>query len=275
MTNRDKAKEEPKKPIEPLEGWKLQSDQGYMRCGREPTDRLVLLSDVVLWLMETQELPCRLAVDEISNALLGCAGVQVFIVSRSDHAKLVTELDSFFYLPIISFWDEQPIHKPDDFGLAGAVKRMHSFWGESSSPLECDYMGKHLLEPLSVRFDVAHALWGWGHVAEEVKPLLSLVPKESQPVVKAHDSGELTPEQIRAARAKNKGLEWKPREDELMVEDFKKAKAKIKAKKYMEVSMLWGVHSDTVKKRMSKLEINADTGKAAMASVVSAIHKSR
>lgn len=177
MTQRDKETEQSAKRIEPPEGWKLHSEHGFMRCGDGAADKLVRLADVVAWLMEKKELPCRLAVDKVCEALLGCAGVQVFIVSLSDHAKLVTQSDSFFYLPIIIL-DEQPTNEPDDVGLAGAVKWMRDLWGESSSPLESDYFGKHLLEPLSVRFDVAHELWGWGSDSGAAKK------DEAQPIDK-------------------------------------------------------------------------------------------
>jgi hypothetical protein len=191
MTNRDKAKEEPKKLIEPLEGWKLQSDQGYMRCGREPTDRLVLLSDVVLWLMETQELPCRLVVEEISNALFENADVQVFSILENDNAKLLIierpdPYEDDFCVCLYDYFNSYPQPKytlnENEVLIHCLSNAMRRNWAEFSSPLSAEYNDKFLVDNLAVRFDVAHSLWGWGHVAEEVKPLLSLVPKKPIPI---------------------------------------------------------------------------------------------
>jgi hypothetical protein len=181
--------------IEPPEGWKLHSEHGFMRCGPEPGDKLVRIADIVLWLMETKELPCGRAVDAVCTALLGSdgRGAQLFIVDKSDDAKLVTPLTSFFYIPIVSFWDTQPSGGSDDLGLPGAVKAMRTMWGGEAAPGKSNFSGVHVIDPLAVRFELAHALWDWGNI-KKVVPLQAV--------------SSLTAQAIKGGNGKNKRGEW-------------------------------------------------------------------
>jgi hypothetical protein len=166
-----------KPKIEPPSTWKLHSDIGYMRCGAGPDDKLVSVADVVQWLMETKELPCGRAVDMVCGALSkGAAnGAQLFLVDKGDDAKPVTQQTSFYFSPIVSFWDEQLSGSADYFGLPGAVKWMRACWGKVATPLDNSVLGSELLEPLAVRFELAHDLWGWG-ASGEVLPLHAVQP---------------------------------------------------------------------------------------------------
>lgn len=151
--------------VTPEAGWELHSEHGFMRCGPGPNDRLVRIADVVLWLMNEKELSCGLAVEAVCNALfgLGASDDQLFIVDTGN-AKPVTQETSFFYVPIVSFWEAEPTGTTDDLGLPGAVKAMRTCWGNVRTPLDETHMGSHLLKPLAVRFELAHKLWGWGTV---------------------------------------------------------------------------------------------------------------
>jgi hypothetical protein len=187
--------------IEPPEGWKLHSEHGFMRCEAGPADRLVRIADIVLWLMETKELPCDRAVDAVCTALLGSdgRGAQLFIVNESGNAELVTPLTSFFYIPIVSFWDTQPSGGSDDLGLPGAVKAMRTMWGGQAGPGKSNFLGVHVIDPLAVRFELASALWGWGNSTQvvQLKTVQADDAKASQPIAaqsKKVPQRELAPE---------------------------------------------------------------------------------
>jgi hypothetical protein len=170
--------------IEQPEGWKLHSEHGYMRCGPGPADKLVRVADVVLWLMETKELPCRAAVDLVCAELREDAeknAPALFMLKVADVATGLPSDYSFLKNQSFMFGDGQSMAA--DCGLPGALKWMVQLWGEHAAPGAGNVFGSHVLDPLAVRFGLAHALWDWGNIKKVVP--LQAVPL---PSVQADDA---------------------------------------------------------------------------------------
>ena len=149
--------------LAPVDGWRLKGEHGHMAFDTTKAGRLVRLADLVQWLMDTQFLPCGMAVDEVCGRLKAPdAAAWLYMVAPGKLARPLAGDDDFFHLPIVT-WNERP-SDPKNCGIAGALAHMRELWGASESPSECNYMGAHTLDPLAIRMDVAHALWEWGTV---------------------------------------------------------------------------------------------------------------
>lgn len=178
------------RPIVPPESWAAQSPHGLQRCDGTADGRLVRLADVVAWLMQARELPCQNAVEVACTALerLPASGNALYLLSENGYANVIPASHSFYYLPMLSLSEDYPEGTAEDKGLAGALKYMRSYWGESSAPGAGNWCGQHVLDPLAVRLSLAHRLWGYGRrggdVAQESTPgpaKAVKVTKESAP----------------------------------------------------------------------------------------------
>lgn len=161
----------------PAAGWALKGEHGHMAFETTKAGRLVSLKALVHCLMDSQEMPCTMAVDAVCDKLQDPrAASWLYLVAHGKLAQPLAGDDDFSYLPVVT-WDKRP-SDPKDCGVAGALAHMRDLWGASASPSECNYMGAHTLDPLAIRMDVAHALWGWGSVgtAEAVAPAPAPVP---------------------------------------------------------------------------------------------------
>ena len=158
------------RPIVPPESWTAQSLHGLQRCDGTADGRLVRLADVVAWLMQARELPCLNAVELVCTALAQSPSTAnaLYLLSENGYADVLKATHSFFYLPIIVVGEDYPEGTAEDKGLAGALKYMRSFWGESSAPGAGNWCGQHVLDPLAVRLSLAHRLWGYGRRGDDV-----------------------------------------------------------------------------------------------------------
>ena len=174
------------RPIVPPESWTAQTPHGLQRCDSTADGRLVRLADVAVWLMQARELPCQIAVNEVCTALerMPTAGNALYLLSENGYASVMPASHSFFYLPIVSLSEDYPEGDDDDKGLAGALKYMRSFWGESSAPGAGNWVGQHVLDPLAVRLSVAHRLWGYGRRGDEVAQTMATIPTTTVKVAK-------------------------------------------------------------------------------------------
>lgn len=170
-----------RRPIEPPAGWKAQSPHGLQRIDNTDAGRLVRLADLVQWLMDTKELPCKAAVEAVC-AVLGqrssAAAGWLYLLTEADYARPLPPDHSFFYLPIVSLGEPLPTGESADKGLAGAIKYMREYWGQSSAPGAGKWMGQHVLDPLAVRVDVAHLLWGYGRRVDVAERTQAAAPAE-------------------------------------------------------------------------------------------------
>lgn len=156
--------------ITPPVDWKVQSPYGVVRADDTDAGRLVRLADLVQWLMTTKEIPCRAAVELVCSILsehASEAGRVLYLLAESDYAKPLPFDHSFFYLPLITLDEPHPGGGATDKGVMGAVKYMREYWGHSSAPGAGDWMGQHVLEPLAIRMEVAHWVWGYGSLQGE------------------------------------------------------------------------------------------------------------
>lgn len=161
------------RPIVQPESWTAQSLHGLQRCDGTADGRLVRLADVVAWLMQARELPCLNAVELVCTALaqsLSTANA-LYLLSENGYADVLKATHSFFYLPIMVVGEDYPEGTAEDKGLAGALKYMRSFWGESSAPGAENWCGQHVLDPLAVRLSLAYRLWGYGRRGDNVAKL--------------------------------------------------------------------------------------------------------
>lgn len=150
--------------IIPVDGWAFKGEHGHMAFETTKGGRLVCLADLVQWLMDTEGLPCCMAVDDVCQKLQAPdAAAWLYMVTPGKMARPLTGKDDFSWHPIIVGRDPEP--DPAHCGIAGAVRHMRSLWGDSASPSECTYIGANYLDPLAIRMDKAHELWGWGSVA--------------------------------------------------------------------------------------------------------------
>lgn len=169
--------------IEPPDGWMARCTHGLQRVDKTDAGRLVRLADLVQWLMDTRELPCKVAVEAVCSILelrLSASADWLFLLTEHDYAKPLTGADSFFWVPDpLSFWETAPQVQETDKGAAGAIKYMREYWAQSPSPSAGNRMGQHVLDPLAIRLDVAHLQWGYGRrldAVEQVEPVAPVEP---------------------------------------------------------------------------------------------------
>ena len=168
--------------IIPVDGWAFKGEHGHMAFETTKGGRLVRLADLVQWLMDTEGLPCGMAVDDVcQNLQAPDATTWLYMVTPGKMARPLTGKDDFSWHPIIVGRDPEP--DPAHCGIAGAVHHMRSLWGYSASPSECTYIGANYLDPLAIRMDKSHELWGWGSVAAPVALVLPLAPVVAAAVV--------------------------------------------------------------------------------------------
>lgn len=149
--------------VVPVEGWKLKGEHGHMAFDATKAGRLVSLAELVTWLMETSDLPCSMAVDAVCEKLGAPEATGwLYLVSPGVLARPLKADDCFAWWAV-AYGD--PGLNPEYHGITGAMCNMRSMWGASASPSECNYIGHENLDPLAIRIDKAHALWGWGTVA--------------------------------------------------------------------------------------------------------------
>lgn len=160
------------RPIAPPTGWHPRTEHGLLRFDGTDAGRLVRLADLVTWLMDSRELPCKPAVEMVCTALESNPGAaaSLYLLTESGYAKPLPASHTFYSEPLVSFWDAQPQGDDTDKGVVGAVKYMRDYWGESPAPGASKRMGKEVLDPLCIRLDVAFRLWGYGHRVDEVQP---------------------------------------------------------------------------------------------------------
>lgn len=160
------------RPIAPPTGWQARTEHGLLRFDDTDAGRLVRLADLVTWLMDSRELPCKPAVEMVCTALESNPGAaaSLYLLTESGYAKPLPASHTFYSEPLVSFWDAQPQGDDTDKGVVGAVKYMRDYWGESPAPGASKRMGKEVLDPLCTRLDVAFRLWGYGHRVDEVQP---------------------------------------------------------------------------------------------------------
>lgn len=167
-------------PIAPPAEWKAQSPHGLQRLDTTDAGRLVRLADLVQWLMDTRELPCKTAVEQVCSTLEqrpSAAAGWLCLLTESGYAKPVTNEDSFFWVADpLSFWETPPQVPDADKGMAGAIKHMREYWGQSPAPGTGKRMGQHVLDPLAIRIDAAHLLWGYGRRVEAIEQTQAAAP---------------------------------------------------------------------------------------------------
>ncbi|UCU98226.1 hypothetical protein [Acidovorax radicis] len=146
--------------------------------------------------MDTEQVPCSMAVDDVCEKLQAPdAAGWLYMVSDGKLARLLTSSDDFAWHPIIIGRESNP--DPKDCGLAGALSHMRDLWGDSASPSECNYFAANCLDPLAIRMDKAHELWGWGSVAAPAAVVLSLVQDPTlTPVLSAAPAKRLAQKDI-------------------------------------------------------------------------------
>lgn len=171
-----------RRPIEPPAGWKAQSPHGLQRIDNTDAGRLVRMADLVQWLMDTRELPCKAAVEALCSVLeqrSSAAAGWLYLLTEADYARLLQADYSFSWEPDpLSFGDSAPPVADTDKGLAGAIKYMRQYWGESPAPAAGKWMGQHVLDPLAVRLNVAHLQWGYGRRVEVAEQTQAAAPAE-------------------------------------------------------------------------------------------------
>ncbi len=202
------------RPIAPPTGWNPRTEHGLLRFDGTDAGRLVRLADLVTWLMDDRELPCKPAVEVVCTALEGnpSAVASLYLLSENGYAQPLPAGYSF----AASFWEEQPQGNNTDKGVVGAVKYMRAYWGESPAPGATKYMGMEVLDPLCIRLDIAFRLWGYGHRVDEVQPDdAPTVAPDSQPEQVASGVAELvwTPERKKEAREMIEKLKREGRRD--------------------------------------------------------------
>lgn len=206
------------RPIAPPTGWQPRTEHGLLRFDGTDAGRLVRLADLVTWLMDDRELPCKPAVEMVCTALESnpSAAASLYLLSENGYAQPLPASHSFYSVPLVSFWEAQPQGDDTDKGVVGAVKHMRAYWGESPAPGATKYMGMGVLDPLCIRLDMAFRLWGYGHRVDEVRPDdAPAVAPDSQPEQVASGVAELvwTPERKKEAREMIEKLKREGRRD--------------------------------------------------------------
>lgn len=169
--------------IEPVEGYNVRWQHGLLRSGPAPADRLVRLADVVRWLMHARELPFAAAVDEVCARIDGDSIMHMYTVDETGYARPMWEASAFDRFALS---DEQL-----QGGMVGRaahyVESMRASWlmtawglarlvNAPGAPVEYDsgletpfeFLDRSATIPAicAIRIAKAHALWGWGTVAQ-------------------------------------------------------------------------------------------------------------
>lgn len=189
MTNSERNGPRPEKStIEPLGGWSPHTPDGLLKkCGASADDRLEVLSVLFAWMMRELELPSKLAVNKICNAL--AAGTELYLLNDGDYAEVLPANHSFEYFPFVNL--NEPERKPSDenVGLTGAIKHLREYWSESRAFGASKSMGEHVLDPLAVRLSDADLFWGYcpSRLKSVVEPVAahSSPEKAGEPVTQA------------------------------------------------------------------------------------------
>lgn len=148
--------------VTPPSGWALKSQYGQLSCGAGHGDRLARLEDVAKFVMECYDMPPVDAVAWLCDSL-EAETPELFLLNEGGTAKALPAAHSFFSIPVVSFWDEQPKgeNDPANCGMSGAVKHMRQYWNTPELG-NAKVHGIHVLAPLAVRLDDAFDLWGYG-----------------------------------------------------------------------------------------------------------------
>jgi hypothetical protein len=168
--------------IEAEPGWKARSDHGLQRLDNTDAGRLVRLADLVQWLMDTRDLPCKAAVEEVCSTFeqrpIGAAG-WLYLLTENDYARPLPADHSFSWESnSLSFWDTASPVSSADKGLVGAIKYTREYWGESAEPGAGKWMGQQVLDPLAIRMDVANLLWDYGRRVDATEQPQATAPAE-------------------------------------------------------------------------------------------------
>lgn len=256
----------PKKPaspakIVPPDGWKDGEGFGFLASLDANGEKvpLVRLHDLAAWLCKS--LPLKTAVDTICTAL-SMAGISA-----------VYELDAIdFAQPYgrdMGVWSEFAPERTTeelaanlraqwlmpDFKLSQLVN-VNGFPVEFDKTRESafDYVGRSSsLGSLAVTHELAHALWGWGSVAEVVR--LHAVPKVDAQS-KALPSGAAPGANVGkdGIRVRIPGTPWTDEQETQLQQDFKDARGKSAAEKCRSVAALWSIKTGSVKKQLSAIK---------------------
>jgi hypothetical protein len=180
------------RPIEPPAGWKAHMPQGLQKFEDSDAGRLVRLADLVQWLMDTKELPCKAATEEVCSRLeqrpIAAAG-WLYLLQRNDFATPLTPEHSFYWLPRNAPPDDNP-GDPNDNGVAGAINNMRRYWADCDSPDACKFDGAKGLAPVAIPVDVAHLQWGYGRRVEAAEQPQAAAPALSADPVGQAPAGE-------------------------------------------------------------------------------------
>ena len=224
--------------IEPPDGYKVRTQWGLLRSDGTDAGRLVRLADLVLWMMDTQELPCGEAVDLVCGVLESKAAIPLFMVDETGWAKPLDVANRFDYQPVTiggsGFWEsfaEPSKANPSDCGVAGAIRGMRRFW--TTTP-DCSVYEAVGLECLATPLRIAFEVWGYGEVvapAADVHSLV-LVPVATPVSEPAHDEWD--------------GARLLARRDELKGQGVRKFNP--------ELQMLSGLGDREIRRRISAVE---------------------
>ena len=172
--------------IEPLEGWKLHTKQGYMRRGPEAGDRLVRLYDVAAWLMSERELPLVLAVDAVCSALAANGLDGVYMLCDSEYAHWIGEPSPFNKYQtghdapapsIRSVCLMRPFELERRVNVPGCER---VYVAEEKTPFEFFGSCGGGAVDFAVTLDKAHELWGWGR-AVALQDVAEAAPTQAAP----------------------------------------------------------------------------------------------
>lgn len=202
----------------PPKGWEVQSKYGLLRCDATPDGRLVSLADLVQWLMKEKELPIAAAVERVCEALgTNGAGDWLYLLDESGYAKQLLPSHSFAYSPAQSFWETPTSPEHDDCGIDGVTKHMRRYWAKSPAPGSDDVGGQQALEPVAIRINKAHELWGYGRPVEDAQGVESTDGGEKDTEVPA------TYVLPQALRDRVKGSRWTDAEKKALKDAINKA----------------------------------------------------
>lgn len=159
--------------IQPPHGWTAQSLHGLQRFDDSDAGRLVRLADLVQWLVDTKEMPCKAAVESVCSVLEECSGVAagwLYLLTEADYAQPLLAEHPFF----VGTFGEM---EESDKGLPGAIKYMRQSWGNSREPLASTHRPavrrSKSLDPLAIRLEVAYLWFDYGRridMAANVQP---------------------------------------------------------------------------------------------------------
>ncbi|MDR0273982.1 MAG: hypothetical protein LBI48_01305 [Burkholderiaceae bacterium] len=184
-TSKGKSVQQARPPITPPRSWSAHSPFGLLRFKEGNAGRLVLLTSVVRWLMTSRELPLNRAVDVVCDALDGGVVSHLYFPNEAGYAQRIgpSGFDRFVMtteelaLPYsqghVRFWartfrDGCLAPAPDEWRGSG-----FDFFEEKGPGTG-----------LSVTFEKAHELWGWG--AAVLQLVKSPFPLEDWPALVAY-----------------------------------------------------------------------------------------